>query len=47
LCRDVAEHHDADEPAVMATIVGAVLAVAAVGAGWIWREARRRRPSPG
>jgi hypothetical protein len=35
-----------NESAVMATIVGAVLAVAAVGAGWIWRQARRRRPTP-
>jgi uncharacterized membrane protein YccC len=34
---------DADEPAVMATIVGAVVAVAAVGAAWIWRQARRHR----
>jgi len=31
----------------MVTIVGAVLTVGAVGAGWIWRQARRRRPSAG
>jgi uncharacterized membrane protein YccC len=31
------------ERAVIATIVGAVLAVAAVGAGRIWRQARRHR----
>jgi uncharacterized membrane protein YccC len=45
--RPVTGDPDANEPAVMATIAGAVLAVAVVGAGWIWRQARRRRASPG
>ena len=29
--------------AVIATIIGAVLGVAAIGAGWIWRQAHRHR----
>jgi cobalamin biosynthesis Mg chelatase CobN len=34
---------DSGDRAVIATIVGAVVAVAAIGAGWIWRQARRHR----
>jgi hypothetical protein len=42
--RSTQEANDA-EHIVIATIIGAVLAVAVAGAGWIWREARRHRPS--
>jgi hypothetical protein len=32
---------ESGDRAVIATMIGAVVGVAAIGAGWIWRRARR------
>jgi hypothetical protein len=37
------EQSQSGDRAVIATIVSAVVGVAAIGAGWIWRQARRHR----
>jgi hypothetical protein len=34
---------ESGDRAVIATIIGAVVGVAAIGAGWIWRQGRRHR----